>query len=179
MSEEKFNDPLEKIDPIMASAFSQPPTPSEKSTATNDADEQSTPQKTASDPNEMNRFFDSDEAFRTDENLLDDATDSDDERVSISHIDFGAPLELSETSQFDKELFKNIKVDVNIELGRTQLSLNQLYALKTGGIVELQRFVGEPLDLVIHDQVIAKGEVVAVNNNYGIRITHVESIKKI
>ena len=43
----------------------------------------------------------------------------------------------------------------------------------------MSRLVGEPLDLVINDQVIAKGEVVAVNSNYGIRITHIESLNQI
>ena len=59
------------------------------------------------------------------------------------------------------------------------ISLKKLYELKSGSIVELERLLGEPLDIVIHDQVIAKGEVVAVNNNYGIRVTHVESLSNL
>ena len=86
---------------------------------------------------------------------------------------------VSDNQAYDKNLFKNIKVDVSIELGRTRISLKKLYELKSGSIIEMSRLVGEPLDLVINDQVIARGEVVAVNSNYGIRITHIESLNNI
>ena len=68
--------------------------------------------------------------------------------------------------------FSNIPVKISAELGRSQLSLKDVYDLSEGSIVELERLVGEPLDLVINGQAIAQGEVVAVDNKYGLRITN-------
>ena len=62
---------------------------------------------------------------------------------------------------------------VSVELGRSQISLKEVLDLSEGSIVELQRLVGEPLDLVVNGQIIAQGEVVAIDNNYGLRITNV------
>tara|TARA_A200000113_G_C8727305_1_gene310388 strand:+ start:42 stop:680 length:639 start_codon:yes stop_codon:yes gene_type:complete len=125
--------------------------------------------------NESNTFFDNDESFDIDESLFEE-TKSDSHGVSVAKIDFSNAQSINESQTYDKNLFKNIKVDVSIELGRSKVSLKKLYELKSGSIIELGRLVGEPLDLVIKDQVIARGEVVAVNSNYGIRITHIESL---
>ena len=65
-----------------------------------------------------------------------------------------------------------------LRLIKTKL-LKKLYELKSGSIVELNKLIGEPLNLVIKDQIIAKGEVVAVNNNYGIRLTNIEPLSNI
>ena len=75
-------------------------------------------------------------------------------------------------------LFSNIPVRVSVELGRSKLSLKDVYELSEGAIVELERLVGEPLDLVINDQIIAQGEVVAIDNKYGLRIKNLVSSTK-
>ncbi|MEK9726750.1 MAG: flagellar motor switch protein FliN [Candidatus Margulisiibacteriota bacterium] len=185
MNDENFNDPLADFDPVMESAFSttdQPndPVASEETATTSENNQQPTPEPSPedSDLSMDESFFDDDESFDIDESLFDEKQSND--GVTVSSVNFDSPKSsVGENQTYDKNLFKNIKVDVSIELGRTKISLKKLYELQSGSIVEMSRLVGEPLDLVINDQVIAKGEVVAVNSNYGIRITHVESLNNI
>ena len=66
-----------------------------------------------------------------------------------------------------------IPVAVSVELGKTHMTLKQILDLSEGSIVELDRLAGEPLDLKVGDQLIAQGEVVAIDDNYGLRITNV------
>ena len=70
-------------------------------------------------------------------------------------------------------MLHNIPVNLSVELGRTKISLKEVMDLNEGSIIELERLVGEPLDLVVNGQIIAQGEVVAIDNNYGLRITNV------
>ena len=199
MNDEKFNDPLADFDPVMESAFSSSdadvPAPivndepennniSEESfdevsaTDTEQVSSESLDEPEASTEPEESTFFDDDESFDIDESLFEEPEDP--KGIAVSKVNFDEPRSsVGENQSYDKNLFKNIKVGVSIELGRTKISLKKLYELKSGSIVEMSRLVGEPLDLVINDQVIARGEVVAVNSNYGIRITHVESLSNI
>lgn len=184
MNDSEFNDPLANFDPIMESSFSvnEPSQPAKES-----APAPSPTASTEKDPLELDdttdgldsddSFFDNDESFDIDESLFEEKES--DLGISVSKVQFDEPKSMAANQSYDKNLFKNIKVDVSIELGRSKLSLKKLYELKSGSIVELSRLVGEPLDLVINDQVIARGEVVAVNSNYGIRITHIESLANI
>ncbi|MGA0242721.1 MAG: flagellar motor switch protein FliN [Candidatus Marinamargulisbacteria bacterium] len=186
MNDSEFNDPLANFDPIMESSFSvnEPNQPAKESATTPDP---SPTASTEADPLGLNdttdgldsddSFFDNDESFDIDESLFEEKES--DLGISVSKVQFDEPKSIAANQSYDKNLFKNIKVDVSIELGRSKLSLKKLYELKSGSIVELSRLVGEPLDLVINDQVIARGEVVAVNSNYGIRITHIESLANI
>ena len=66
-----------------------------------------------------------------------------------------------------------IPIEVTVELGRTKLSLREILDLKEGSIVELDRLAGEPLDLKVGGQLVAQGEVVAIDDYYGLRITNV------
>jgi flagellar motor switch protein FliN/FliY len=187
MNDEQFNDPLADFDPVMESAFSnateQVPVQAEPEPVTdpepveNDATTATEPEVTDDISND-DAFFSDEESFDIDETLFEEKQDPD--GVSVSAVNFESPQNsVSDNQTYDKNLFKNIKVDVSIELGRTKISLKKLYELKSGSIIEMARLVGEPLDLVINDQVIARGEVVAVNSNYGIRITHIESLNNI
>ena len=192
MNDNDFNDPLADFDPVMESAFSVNEPPSETPPPSDDPtpiidesnvlkDPEPTVEQQDSDPISLESeqsFFDTDESFDIDESLFEEKENE--QGVSVSKIEFDSPKpSVNETQSYDKNLFKNIKVDVSIELGRSQISLKKLYELKSGSILEISRLVGEPLDLVINDQVIARGEVVAVNSNYGIRITHIDSLANI
>ena len=57
----------------------------------------------------------------------------------------------------------------------SKISLKEIFELSEGAIIELERMVGEPLDLVVNGQVVAQGEVVAIDNNYGLRVTGIKS----
>jgi flagellar motor switch protein FliN/FliY len=64
-------------------------------------------------------------------------------------------------------------VTLSIEVGRAQIKIKDLMRLTQGSVVELDRVAGEPLDLLINNTVVAQGEVVLVNERYGIRLTRV------
>lgn len=67
----------------------------------------------------------------------------------------------------------NINVMLSIQVGKTRMKLKELLKLTKGTVIELNKMAGEPLDILVNDELIAKGEVVVVNGNYGIRITDV------
>jgi flagellar motor switch protein FliN len=68
------------------------------------------------------------------------------------------------------DMLMDVDLDITIELGRTYMSLRRILEMGPGSIVEMERFAGEPVDLLVNDKVIAKGEVVVVDENFGIRI---------
>ena len=94
---------------------------------------------------------------------------------SVSDIQFPVFDEEVQGQDLHLDVFNNIPVNMSAELGRTEISLKEVYELTEGSIIELDRMVGEPLDLVVNGQIIAQGEVVAIDNNYGLRITSVVS----
>jgi flagellar motor switch protein FliN/FliY len=73
--------------------------------------------------------------------------------------------------------FYDVKVTVTVELGRTSIPLSEMLKLGEGAVVELNRDVSEPVDLVADGVLLARGEIVVVNDCYGIRITEVCSTK--
>jgi flagellar motor switch protein FliN/FliY len=70
-------------------------------------------------------------------------------------------------------MLQNIPVTISVEVGRAVLKISDLLRLAQGSVVELGRIAGEPLDLLVNDTVVAQGEVVLVNDRYGIRLTRV------
>ena len=90
-----------------------------------------------------------------------------------------APFEeLSDTAvpdaaEQDIRMVLDLPVQVVVELGRTRISISELLSFKKGSVVELNVRAGDPLDLVVNGCLIAQGEVVIVNNRYGIRLTDI------
>ncbi len=66
---------------------------------------------------------------------------------------------------------QQVKVPVEVVLGRTELTLSEISGLTVGNIIGLRSLAGEPVDLVAAGEVIAKGEVVIIEENFGIRLT--------
>lgn len=99
----------------------------------------------------------------------------------------GAPEDAAATeapkAKIDQDVLQNIPVTLTIEVGRANIKIRDLMRLTQGSVVELDRMAGEPLDLLVNDTVVAQGEVVLVNERYGIRLTRVvppsERIKNI
>ncbi|QGG80252.1 flagellar motor switch protein FliN [Litorivicinus lipolyticus] len=81
------------------------------------------------------------------------------------------------------EVILDIPVSISMEVGRTQIPIRNLLQLNQGSVIELDRFAGEPLDVLVNGTLIAQGEVVMVNEKFGIRLTDVlspsERIKKL
>ena len=106
-----------------------------------------------------------------DQNLSEDSKKS----VDVSGVEFPNVQQSFQGDVVETGLFANIPVDVSVELGRSTVSLKEIFEFSEGSIIELDRLVGEPLDLVVNGQVVAKGEVVAIDNNFGLRIISIVS----
>ncbi|MEY3465880.1 MAG: flagellar motor switch protein FliN [Gammaproteobacteria bacterium] len=76
-------------------------------------------------------------------------------------------------SSVQLDLIQNVAVSISVEVGRSSLRIRDLLRLGQGSVVELDRVAGEPLDVCVNNTVIARGEVVLVNERYGIRLTQV------
>ena len=79
----------------------------------------------------------------------------------------------TEPGNINPEVLQNIMVTLSIEVGRAQIKIKDLMRLSQGSVVELDRIAGEPLDLLINNSVVAQGEIVLVNDRYGVRLTRV------
>ena len=90
------------------------------------------------------------------ENLEDEGGDSGDDEVNL-------------------DVILDVPVDISMEIGRTKISIRNLLKLNQGSVIELDRLAGEPMDVLINGTLIAHGEVVVVNDKFGIRLTDVIS----
>jgi flagellar motor switch protein FliN len=75
-------------------------------------------------------------------------------------------------------LILDISVEVKVELGRTNRKIREVLELGPGSVVELDRLAGEPVDILVNDKLFAKGEVVVIDENFGVRITDILSIEE-
>ena len=73
------------------------------------------------------------------------------------------------------EALFDVSLPVVIEIGRTSLTVQEVLELTTGSVIELDRIVGEPVDIYVSDRKLAQGEVVVVGEHFGVRITRVLS----
>ena len=102
--------------------------------------------------------------------------------ASPEDIDFGAanvadaefqhlsePADKSEPRNID--LLMDVNLPVSIELGRTKMSISDILALGPGSVVELSKLAGEPVDVMVNFKTVARGEVVVIDENFGVRIT--------
>jgi flagellar motor switch protein FliN/FliY len=79
----------------------------------------------------------------------------------------------SEKSNADIDLIMDVPVQLTVELGRTRLTIKNLLQLGQGSVVELDGLAGEPMDIFVNGYLIAQGEVVVVDDKYGIRLTDI------
>ena len=98
------------------------------------------------------------------ENLEDDGIDGNDDEVNL-------------------DVILDVPVDISMEIGRTKISIRNLMKLNQGSVIELDRLAGEPMDVLVNGTLIAHGEVVVINEKFGIRLTDVispaERVKKL
>ena len=96
-------------------------------------------------------------------------------------------LEDTSVGQVDEDenldVILDIPVTISMEIGRTNISIRNLLQLNQGSVVELDRLAGEPMDVLVNGTLVAHGEVVVVNDKFGIRLTDVispaERVKKL
>ena len=104
------------------------------------------------------------------------------EKVELEELEEEAPeITVEEKRKLDAIL--DIPVTISMEVGRSHISIRNLLQLNQGSVVELDRVAGESLDVLVNGTLIAHGEVVVVNDKFGIRLTdvisQVERIKKL
>ncbi|SDK06902.1 flagellar motor switch protein FliN/FliY [Ferrimonas sediminum] len=105
------------------------------------------------------------------------------EPVELESFDQPAGRSFSESERKKLDSILDIPVTISMEVGRSNISIRNLLQLNQGSVVELDRVAGEPLDVMVNGTLIAHGEVVVVNEKFGIRLTDVisqtERIKKL
>lgn len=87
--------------------------------------------------------------------------------------DAAAPAPGGATSPVDLARVLDVPVQLTAEIGRTRITIKNLLQLSQGSVVELDGLAGQPLDVLINGYLIAQGEVVVVNEKYGIRLTDI------
>ncbi|HEA25539.1 MAG TPA: flagellar motor switch protein FliN [Ectothiorhodospiraceae bacterium] len=116
------------------------------------------------------------EAFAEQELAEQDSADeliAEAEAASLPNLNSSGVKPASEDVNMDVIL--DIPVTIQMEIGRTKVNIRNLLQLNQGSVVELDRLAGEPLDVLVNNTLIAHGEVVVVNEKYGIRLTDVIS----
>jgi flagellar motor switch protein FliN/FliY len=83
------------------------------------------------------------------------------------------PAKAGETASL--EMLMDVILQLTVELGRTELTVRQVLDLQKGSVVELDRIAGDAVDIFVNDHMIAKGEVVVVDDKFGVRITELVS----
>ena len=89
--------------------------------------------------------------------------------------DFGEQAATHRIERNSMDLLLDVEMLLTVELGRTNLTLKEVLDLAPNSVVELQKMAGEPLDVLVNNKLIAKGEVVVIDDNFGIKITQIIS----
>lgn len=90
--------------------------------------------------------------------------------VQFGNFDANAPA-ISGVEHQNLQLLMDIQLNLHVELGRSRLSIKEVLELTRGSVIELDRLAGEPVDLYANGKLIAKGEVVVIEDNFGLRVT--------
>ena len=85
------------------------------------------------------------------------------------------PYQLQESETKNLSMLMDIPLQVTVELGRTKRSVKEILELSSGSIIELDKLAGEPVDILVNSRLIAKGEVVVIDENFGVRVTDIMS----
>lgn len=100
-----------------------------------------------------------------------------DEMLASADLDESLPAEPRSHKAENIELLMDVSLRVTVELGRTRMQLAQILELQHGSVVELDRIAGDPVDIFVNDCMVARGEVVVVDDKFGVRITEMVSNK--
>ena len=87
----------------------------------------------------------------------------------------GAGAAKAEAPTQSLDFILDIPLKVTVELGRAKMAIRDILQLAQGSVIELQKFAGEPLEVLVNEKLVARGEVVVVNEKFGIRLTDIIS----
>ena len=111
------------------------------------------------------------------------AADADAQEVEQAPLQNLQPEGAAAENSANLETILDIPVSLSVRIGETRISIKNLLQLNQGSVVELERLAGEPLDVLVNNTLVAHGEVVVVNEKYGIRLTDIvsahERVKKL
>jgi flagellar motor switch protein FliN/FliY len=98
----------------------------------------------------------------------------------VHPVQFGA-LKSAQVQQLPTniKLLMDVPLQVTVELGRTQMQIRNVLELGAGSIIELEKAAGEPVDILVNGKLVAKGTVVVIDENFGVRITDIISPQQI
>ena len=80
---------------------------------------------------------------------------------------------LSEAAESSIDLLNDVELDVKVELGRSDMEVEQVLKLTAGSVVELDKLAGDPVDILVNEQLIARGEVLVINDNFCVRVNEI------
>lgn len=133
------------------------------------------------DAEEAEAEGDSDEFSSVDAEELEDKG-REEEVISARQIEFSefteTPLENSNGNSHSMNLLKDVELDVSVELGRIELPLGKVLQMAKGSVIELEKLAGEPVDILVNGHQIAQGEVVVIDEHFGVRISNLVTTKK-
>jgi flagellar motor switch protein FliN/FliY len=89
--------------------------------------------------------------------------------------DGGSHVRMGGSAMQSLDFILDVPLKVTVELGRSKLPIRDILQLAQGSVIELTKFAGEPLEILINDKLIARGEVVVVNEKFGVRLTDIIS----
>jgi flagellar motor switch protein FliN/FliY len=105
-----------------------------------------------------------------------DLGDQDAGKIAVQPAQFPPFEQNDEVEQIEKskmELLYDVPLKFTVELGRTEKTLKEILDLGPGAIIELEKAAGEPLDILVNGKLVAKGEVIVIDEHYGIRIKEI------
>ena len=105
-----------------------------------------------------------------------DNVDFNDTEIAVEHRDHSSGKQ-SVAASNNIDLLLDVSMRVTVELGRTHMQLAHVLELQHGSVVELDRLAGDPVDIIVNDCMVARGEVVIVDDKFGVRITEMVSSK--
>ena len=97
------------------------------------------------------------------------------EAAEFPSLDDIKPKAYTGADEVKLDVILDVPVTVSLEIGRTKINIRNLLQLNQGSVVELDRFAGEPMDVLVNGTLVAHGEVVVVNDKFGIRLTDIIS----
>ena len=95
------------------------------------------------------------------------------EEENIDGEETDEPTDKGEDGPANIDLILDIPLSVTVELGRSKMLINDLLQLGQGSVIELTKLVGDPLEVLVNDKLVARGEVVVVNEKFGVRLTDI------
>ncbi|MFC1513142.1 flagellar motor switch protein FliN [Thermodesulfobacteriota bacterium] len=100
---------------------------------------------------------------------------SDDSAQAASFADLGSSSEAGQGGAQNLDFLLDVPLGVTVELGRTNMIINNMLQLTQGSVVELDKAAGEPVEIFVNNKLLGKGEVIVVNERFGVRITEIIS----